>query len=129
MGACSDDDSGSDCTENAFNCDGNTLQRCIDGAFVAALVRAEAPFVGTGMESVVARDSGAAIGARRTGIVDQVDATRIVIRATEDLDPAHIDPDWCAHNSPWGTPIAFGFLTVSMLWPCTMFGGGLFSGG
>jgi DNA-directed RNA polymerase subunit beta len=51
------------------------------------LVRAEAPFVGTGMESVVARDSGAAIGARRTGIVDQVDATRIVIRAMEDLDP------------------------------------------
>ncbi|MCQ0990162.1 DNA-directed RNA polymerase subunit beta [Jiella marina] len=49
------------------------------------LVRAEAPFVGTGMEPVVARDSGAAIGARRTGIVDQVDATRIVIRATEDL--------------------------------------------
>ena len=52
------------------------------------LVRAEAPFVGTGMESVVARDSGAAIGARRAGIVDQVDATRIVIRATEDLDPS-----------------------------------------
>jgi DNA-directed RNA polymerase subunit beta len=51
------------------------------------LVRAEAPFVGTGMESVVARDSGAAIAARRTGIVEQVDATRIVIRATEDLDP------------------------------------------
>jgi DNA-directed RNA polymerase subunit beta len=51
------------------------------------LVRAEAPFVGTGMEGVVARDSGAAIGARRTGIVDQIDATRIVIRATEDLDP------------------------------------------
>ena len=51
------------------------------------LVRAEAPFVGTGMEPVVARDSGAAIAARRGGIVDQVDATRIVIRATEDLDP------------------------------------------
>ncbi|UHD44694.1 DNA-directed RNA polymerase subunit beta [Aureimonas altamirensis] len=50
------------------------------------LVRAEAPFVGTGMESVVARDSGAAIAARRTGVVDQVDATRIVIRATEDLE-------------------------------------------
>ncbi|NDV88050.1 DNA-directed RNA polymerase subunit beta [Aurantimonas aggregata] len=49
------------------------------------LVRAEAPFVGTGMEAIVARDSGAAIGARRTGVVDQVDATRIVIRATEDL--------------------------------------------
>ena len=51
------------------------------------LVRAEAPFVGTGMEGVVARDSGASIGARRTGIVDQVDATRIVVRATEEADP------------------------------------------
>ena len=50
------------------------------------LVRAEAPFVGTGMEPIVARDSGAAIGARRGGIVDQVDATRIVIRATENLE-------------------------------------------
>ncbi|WP_336294416.1 DNA-directed RNA polymerase subunit beta [Bartonella sp. CB169] len=52
------------------------------------LVRAEAPFVGTGMESIVARDSGAAVSAKRAGIVDQVDATRIVIRATEDLDPS-----------------------------------------
>ncbi len=51
------------------------------------LLRAEAPFVGTGMESVVARDSGAAIVAKRKGIVDQVDATRIVIRATEETDP------------------------------------------
>ena len=49
------------------------------------LVKAEAPFVGTGMEGTVARDSGAAIAAKRTGIVDQVDATRIVIRATEDV--------------------------------------------
>ena len=48
------------------------------------LVKAEAPLVGTGMEEVVARDSGAAIAARRTGVVDQVDATRIVIRATEE---------------------------------------------
>ena len=52
------------------------------------LVRAEAPFVGTGMEGVVARDSGAAIASRRTGTVDQVDATRIVIRATGEADPA-----------------------------------------
>ncbi|ALE03911.1 DNA-directed RNA polymerase subunit beta [Bartonella ancashensis] len=52
------------------------------------LIRAEAPFVGTGMESVVSRDSGAAIAAKRGGIVDQVDATRIVIRATKDLDPS-----------------------------------------
>src|SRR5258706_75294 len=50
------------------------------------LLRAEAPFVGTGMEGVVARDSGASIAARRTGIVDQVDATRIVVRATEESD-------------------------------------------
>jgi DNA-directed RNA polymerase subunit beta len=57
------------------------------------LVRAEAPFVGTGMEGVVARDSGAAIGARRTGVVDQVDATRIVVRATEDLDPTRSGVD------------------------------------
>jgi DNA-directed RNA polymerase subunit beta len=51
------------------------------------LVRADAPFVGTGMEAVVARDSGAAIGARRAGVVDQIDATRIVVRATEETDP------------------------------------------
>ena len=52
------------------------------------LLRAEAPLVGTGMESVVARDSGAAIGAKRSGIIDQVDATRIVIRATDETDPS-----------------------------------------
>ena len=51
------------------------------------LIRSDAPFVGTGMEAIVARDSGAAIGARRAGVVDQVDATRIVVRATADLDP------------------------------------------
>jgi DNA-directed RNA polymerase subunit beta len=50
------------------------------------LVRSEAPLVGTGMEPIVARDSGAAIGARRAGIVDQVDATRIVVRATAERD-------------------------------------------
>ena len=50
------------------------------------LLKADAPLVGTGMEAVVARDSGAAIAARRAGIVDQVDARRIVIRATEESD-------------------------------------------
>ncbi|MCC1494989.1 DNA-directed RNA polymerase subunit beta [Cognatishimia sp. F0-27] len=49
-------------------------------------LRSEAPLVGTGIEEVVARDSGAAITARRAGVVDQVDASRIVIRATEDLE-------------------------------------------
>ena len=48
------------------------------------LVRAEAPLVGTGMEEAVARGSGAAITAKRPGVVDQVDATRIVIRATDE---------------------------------------------
>jgi len=51
------------------------------------LIKADAPLVGTGMESVVALDSGAAITARRTGYVDQIDATRIVVRATEETDP------------------------------------------
>src|SRR5690606_28431156 len=51
------------------------------------LVQAEAPFVGTGMEAVVARDSGAAIAARRGGVIDQVDATRIVIRVTDRIVP------------------------------------------
>ena len=50
------------------------------------LLKAEAPLVGTGIEEVVARDSGAAIMAKRGGIIDQVDAQRIVIRATEDLE-------------------------------------------
>ncbi|NBB83361.1 MAG: DNA-directed RNA polymerase subunit beta [Alphaproteobacteria bacterium] len=48
------------------------------------LIKAEAPLVGTGMEGTVARDSGVTIVARRSGIVDQVDATRIVIRATDE---------------------------------------------
>ncbi|MEE2818938.1 MAG: DNA-directed RNA polymerase subunit beta, partial [Pseudomonadota bacterium] len=50
------------------------------------LLRAEAPLVGTGIEEVVARDSGAAIMAKRAGVIDQVDAQRIVVRATEDLE-------------------------------------------
>ena len=52
------------------------------------LVRSDAPLVGTGMEAIVARDSGAAIAARRAGVVDQIDATRIVVRATEETDAA-----------------------------------------
>ena len=51
------------------------------------LLCAEAPFVGTGIESVVAKDSGAAITARRAGRIDQVDATRIVVSVTDKLDP------------------------------------------
>ncbi len=50
------------------------------------LLQPEAPLVGTGMEEVVARDSGVTIVARRSGIVEQVDAHRIVVRATEETD-------------------------------------------
>jgi len=46
---------------------------------VVPLLKPEAPLVGTGMESVVARDSGAVVVARRSGIVVSVDAGRIVI--------------------------------------------------
>ncbi|HUE80246.1 MAG TPA: DNA-directed RNA polymerase subunit beta [Sphingomicrobium sp.] len=57
------------------------------------LLQAEAPLVGTGMEETVARDSGAAIAARRSGVVDQVDAARIVVRATGDLKPGESGVD------------------------------------
>jgi DNA-directed RNA polymerase subunit beta len=57
------------------------------------LIKAEAPLVGTGMEETVARDSGAAIAARRSGVVDQVDATRIVVRVTGELRPGESGVD------------------------------------
>ncbi len=47
------------------------------------LLRTDAPLVGTGMESIVAKDSGVATSARRGGVVDQVDATRVVIRTND----------------------------------------------
>ena len=45
------------------------------------LLRTEAPLVGTGMEQVVARDSGASVTAHRDGLVESVDSARIVVRA------------------------------------------------
>src|SRR5216117_2824812 len=45
------------------------------------LLRTDAPLVGTGMERVVARDSGVTVVARRDGVVEQVDSTRIVVKA------------------------------------------------
>jgi DNA-directed RNA polymerase subunit beta len=50
------------------------------------LLKADAPFIGTGMEAKVARDSGAAITARRGGVIDQVDAMRIVVRVTDAME-------------------------------------------
>ena len=49
------------------------------------LMKVQAPLVGTGMEAVVAKDSKAAITAKRSGVVQQVDSSRIVIRATDEL--------------------------------------------
>ncbi len=55
------------------------------------LLRTEAPLVGTGMEPVVARDSGVTVVARRDGVVEQVDAERIVVKvdrpSTDGRDP------------------------------------------
>ncbi len=48
------------------------------------LLQTRAPIVGTGLERVVARDSGVTIIARRDGVVEYVDATRIVVRSTGD---------------------------------------------
>src|SRR6184192_2440747 len=45
------------------------------------LLRTDAPLVGTGMERVVARDSGVTVVGRRDGVVEQVDSTRIVVKA------------------------------------------------
>lgn len=50
------------------------------------LIRAEAPLIGTGMEHVVARDSGSSVIAKQSGVVDSVDGLRIVIRVTEKDD-------------------------------------------
>jgi DNA-directed RNA polymerase subunit beta len=47
-------------------------------------LRAQTPLVGTGIERAVARDSGVTVVARRAGVIDQVDAGRIVVRARED---------------------------------------------
>lgn len=48
------------------------------------LIRSESPFVGTGIEGIVAKDSGASVVALHEGVVDQVDATRIVVRTSAD---------------------------------------------
>src|SRR5439155_38411 len=54
------------------------------------LLRAEAPIVGTGMEGVTARDSGAVILARRNGVVDSVDSERIIVRVEGEHHPTQL---------------------------------------
>src|SRR5438445_12499075 len=57
------------------------------------LLRTEAPFVGTGMEKIVARDSGVTVVARRDGVVESVDSNRIVVKADQHSGPGdtHVD--------------------------------------
>src|SRR5215831_16209205 len=50
------------------------------------LLRAEAPYIGTGMEKTTARDSGAVVVARRDGTVDYVDSERIIVKADHNVD-------------------------------------------
>jgi DNA-directed RNA polymerase subunit beta len=54
------------------------------------LLVSEAPLVGTGMEGVTARDSGAVILAKRNGIIDSVDSTRIIVRVEGEHNPTQL---------------------------------------
>src|SRR5271154_6066351 len=54
------------------------------------LLVSEAPFVGTGMEGVTARDSGAVILAKRNGIIDSVDSERIIVRVEGEHHPTQL---------------------------------------
>ena len=62
------------------------------------LLRTEAPLVGTGMELNVARDSGVTVTARRDGVVDSIDATRIVIKADTDADSTDVSLEVDIYN-------------------------------
>ena len=70
------------------------------------LLKAEAPFVGTGVEYIAARDSGAAILAKADGIVEYVDAKRIVIKNKTGKDTYYLanfeesNQDSCYHHRP-----------------------------
>ncbi|MDH4121813.1 MAG: DNA-directed RNA polymerase subunit beta [Deltaproteobacteria bacterium] len=61
------------------------------------LIRPQAPLVGTGMEARIAKDSGALVASKRSGVVDRIDSGRVVIQADVDLSsdevvvPANVD--------------------------------------
>jgi DNA-directed RNA polymerase subunit beta len=59
------------------------------------LIRTTSPLIGTGMEGIVARDSGVTVVAKRDGIVDWVDANRVVVRPSkvDPKDPNSVRPD------------------------------------
>ena len=62
------------------------------------LVRTEAPLVGTGMEAIVARDSGVTVVAKRDGVVEQVDGTRIVVRVDTPEDSTDVAAEVDIYN-------------------------------
>ncbi|PYR08108.1 MAG: DNA-directed RNA polymerase subunit beta, partial [Acidobacteria bacterium] len=64
------------------------------------LLRARAPFVGTGMEYITARDSGAVIVARRSGTIDYVDSQRIVVRVESETEDANTSKEMGADIYP-----------------------------
>ena len=59
------------------------------------LIRTTSPLVGTGMEGIVARDSGVTVVAKRDGMVESVDANRVVVRPSkvDPKDPNSVRPD------------------------------------
>src|SRR5437879_11710647 len=59
------------------------------------LIKTAAPLIGTGIEGIVARDSGVTLVAKREGVVESVDAARIVVRPVENeqSDPSSAQPD------------------------------------
>ena len=72
-------------------------------------LRSQKPLVGTGIERAVARDSGVTVNALRGGVVDQVDAGRIVVRASMKRKsaptmPASISTRWSSTPVPTRTP-------------------------
>ena len=62
------------------------------------LLKTQAPFVGTGMEGHVARDSGVTVTARRAGVVDSVDASRIVVKAADEVDSTDVAQEVDIYN-------------------------------
>ena len=70
------------------------------------LLRSEAPFIGTGVEAVTARDSGAVISAKADGVVDYVDAKKIVIKNAKGQDVYYLanfelsNAGTCQHHRP-----------------------------
>jgi DNA-directed RNA polymerase subunit beta len=62
------------------------------------LLRTEAPLVGTGMEKNVARDSGVTVTAKRDGVVDSVDATRIVVKADTEASSTDVAQEVDIYN-------------------------------